>query len=98
MIEKIVIRSLVPSEEQYNAERAKYIAEYTQYEDRGWWRGLEEVYRPDIATAKWDAAYPEGYESWVKTIEERVGKDLVKNALILKVNELVEAVNNFNAR
>lgn len=84
------------TEEKYNEERSKYIAEYTVWVDGhstgffGYVSGRE-VHRPDVGEAKWNEYYPHGFDSWATNQTSLNAKG--EQDLINKVNELVEAIN-----
>lgn len=83
-------------EDKYKKAKAKYIANYKKYE-KGYSTGFFSyksggyVKKPDIAKAKWNEEYPNGFKDWrVKHYElSTQGEQNVIN----KINELVKAVN-----
>ena len=96
-IEKLDIVLEIPTEDEYEKAKNKYISEYEEWED-GYSTGLfgykpsKYVKRPDIGKAKWDDMYPKGYYSWVSGTMPRLNGYGMKN-LIDKTNEIAEYVN-----
>lgn len=93
-IEKINI-NLFPestSEENYNIERNKYIAEYEEYYPGLFTGGYR--HNPKVGEAKWNAMYPLGYRDW--RIVQKQLTALGEQKLIDKINELIEKFNSIH--
>lgn len=82
----------VKTEEEYEAARLKYIAEYEQWEGGGLLSYGGYVSRPDVGEAKWNQLYPNGYTSWVGQSMATLN-GMGQRLLIDKLNEVIKAQN-----
>lgn len=64
MIKKIKLGTDNVSEEEYKKSRLKYIANYQEYNPGSFLSSGYYESKPDVASAKWDKDYPNGYKDW----------------------------------
>ena len=79
------------TKEQYNEEKAKYIAEYTTYKPGGFLILGYHENNPVEGEAQWNKKYPEGYDSWEN--EQKILTSRGHQTIIDKVNEIIEFIN-----
>lgn len=89
-IKKIDYELEFPTVKEYEAARAKFIAEYKEYQFSFFSSSYKQ--RPDVGEAKWNAYYPQGYSTWAG----QNGHHLTgygQQKVIDKINEIIEALN-----
>jgi hypothetical protein len=80
----------MPTKEDYNKARTKYIAEYTRYESAFF--GGHDVHKPLEAEAKWNSWYPEGFNSWAGS-QDTTWNAYGEHLVAAKINEIIEILN-----
>jgi hypothetical protein len=85
----------MPTKEDYNKARTKYIAEYTRYESGGFLSMGRDVHKPLEAEADWNSWYPEGFNSWAGNQGTKFNA-YGEHLLVAKINELIDIINKKN--
>lgn len=91
-LKKLSIKLIPQTKADYEKARNKHIAGYTEYETGGFFGFGHDVSRPDVATAKWNQWYPNGYDDWVSTHGEHLSPH-GEQMLIDKINEIVDVLH-----
>jgi hypothetical protein len=89
-MEKLNVDTLFSGETEYDAAKNKYIAEYTEYVPGGVFSVGHYESRPDTATAKWKASYPNGFTDWRERAFCITYSDL--KAIEKKINEIIDSL------
>lgn len=85
-----------PTEEDYEKNRLDYIANYEEFDKGGLFTYGKYKKLPEVAKAKWDSRYPNGYDDWLTmhgtSLSPHGQRNLIRHhdKLVKLVNELLD--------